>query len=81
MSTKQNENNLIDIYSSNPIVAEMIKEMLIDQGIAANLKNQIMGTIAPWQVAPGGLDPVQIEVFAKDKEKALLLINEFNNSK
>lgn len=81
MSTKQNENNLIDIYSGDPIVAEMIKEMLIDQGIAANLKNQIMGTIAPWQVASGGLDPVQIEVFAKDKEKALLLINEFNNSK
>lgn len=40
-----------------------------------------MGTIAPWQVSPGGFEPVEVEILVKDKEKALKLIYEFNKSK
>ena len=80
MSTKEKDTDLIVIFRGNPVDSEIIKDMLIDQGIIANLRNQLMGTIAPWQVSAGGLDPVEVEIFARDKEKALDLIEEFNQS-
>jgi len=80
MSTNEKDTDLIVIFRGNPVDSEIIKDMLIDQGIIANLRNQLMGTIAPWQVSAGGLDPVEVEIFARDKEKALDLIEEFNQS-
>ncbi len=81
MSIKQKDSDLIVIYTGNPIDSEMIKNFLTDQGIAANLRNQLMGTIAPWQISASGFEPVEIEIFARDKEKALRLIKEFNKNK
>jgi hypothetical protein len=72
-----NQDDLIVIFSGNPIDSEIIKDILIENGIAVNLKNQLMGTIAPWYVSAGGVAPVKLEIFAKDKEEALCLINEF----
>ena len=71
---------IIVIYRGNPIEAEMIKDFLNDNGVVATLKNQLMGSIAPWHVSPGGFNPVEIEILLKDREKALELINVFNNS-
>lgn len=76
MSTK--DDDLILIYSGNPIDSEIIKDIFTDNGIAVNLKNELMGTIAPWHVSAGGINPIELEIFAKDKEEALRLIHEFN---
>ncbi len=78
---KQTNSELIVVYRGNPMDSEIIKEILNDNGIMANLKNQFMGSIAPWQVSPGGFEPVEVEILKKDMEKALDLINEFNSSK
>lgn len=75
------ESDLIVVFRGNPVDSEIIKEILDDNGITTNLKNELMGTIAPWQVSPGGFKPVEVEVFVKDKEKALELINAFHKSK
>lgn len=75
------DSELIVVFKGNPIDSELIKDILNDNGIMANLKNQLMGTIAPWHVSPGGFEPVEVEILAKDKEKALKLIDEFNKSK
>ncbi len=69
---------LICVFKGNPIDSEIIKEILFDNGIIANIKNQLMGIIAPWHVSPGGFDPIEIQVLMKDREKALRLIEEFN---
>ena len=76
----EKDTDLIVIYRGNPVDSEIIKDILTDQGIIVNLKNQLMSTIAPWYVSAGGIDPVVIEIFARDKEKALALIEEFNKS-
>ncbi|MDX5586465.1 MAG: DUF2007 domain-containing protein [Aureibaculum sp.] len=68
---------LIVIFEGNSIDSEVIKEILIENGINANLKNQLMGTIAPWQVSAGGFEPVKVEILSKDKDQALELIEEF----
>ncbi|QGY46828.1 DUF2007 domain-containing protein [Maribellus comscasis] len=79
--SKQADSDLIVVFRGNPVDAEMVKEILVDNGIMANLKNQLMGSIAPWQVSPGGFEPVEVEILESDKESALDLINEFNRSK
>lgn len=75
------ESELTVVFKGKQIDAEIVKEILKDNGIIAGLKNKLMGTIAPWQVSAGGIDPVEVEVLVKDKEKALDLIEEFNKSK
>jgi hypothetical protein len=75
------DSELTVVFKGNPIESEIIKEILNDNGIMANLKNQLMGTIAPWHVTAGGFEPVEVEILMKDKEKALNLIDEFNKSK
>lgn len=51
--------------------------MLVEAGISASLNNQLMGSIAPWQVSGGDAQPVEIVILEKDKEKALSLIKEY----
>lgn len=78
---KHTDSDLVVVFRGNPMDAEIINEILTDNGITANVKNQLMGSIAPWQVSAGGFEPVTIEVMKKDVEKALDLINEFNKGK
>lgn len=73
------KSEIIIIFEGNQIDSVIIKDLLIDNGINANLKNQLMGTIAPWQVSPGGFEPIKVEILSKDKDKALELIKEFKN--
>jgi len=75
------DSKLIVVFKGNPFDSEIIKEILNDNGIMANLKNQLMGTIAPWHVSPGGFEPVEIEILVKDKERTLKLIDEFYKNK
>ena len=72
------DTDLIEIYKGSPINSEIIKDILNDNEIIASMTNQIMGSIAPFYVSAGGIDPVGVEIFARDREKALALIEEFN---
>ena len=74
------DSTMIVIYRGKPMDAEIVKEILEDNGIMANLNNQILGTLVPWQVTPGGLDPVEVVIMSENKEKALELIEAFNQS-
>ncbi|MDE5421366.1 DUF2007 domain-containing protein [Ancylomarina sp. DW003] len=76
----EKDTDLIEIYRGNPVDSEIITDILNDNGIIASMNNQMMGSIAPWQVAAGGLDPVSVEIFARDKDKALELIHAFIKS-
>ena len=75
------DSKLIVVFKGNLIDSEIVKDILNDNEVIASIKNQLMGTIAPWYVSPGGLDPVEIEILQKDEEKALGLIAEFHKSK
>lgn len=77
MTANKDDLNLIVIYSGNPIDSEIIKDLLTENGIAVNIKNELMGTIAPWHVSAGGVAPVELEISARNKEEALRLINKF----
>lgn len=75
------KSELISVFKGSPMDAEIVEQVLNDHDIQTNTRNKFMGSIAPWHVSSGGMDPVEIEVLSSDVEKALLLINEFNIAK
>lgn len=68
------------IFTGKPIDAEMVNQLLNDNGIVTLINNKLMGSIAPWQVSAGGFEPVEIVINKKDKEKAQQLISEFGSN-
>ena len=70
-------NDLKLAYSGSPIDADLINQILNTNGIKTIMRNQLMSTIAPWQLSPGGLDPVDIYVDHEELPNALELIKEY----
>lgn len=78
----QSESELkpVEVFAGSPIQAGFIKSVLEDNGIQVFLYNELMGSIAPWRVEAGGIDPVKVIVSSEDRQISLQLIEEFNSS-
>ncbi|NPD45044.1 MULTISPECIES: hypothetical protein [unclassified Lentimicrobium] len=55
------DSKLITVFEGKPMEAELVNQIFIDNGIIANLKDQLMGTIAPWQVSSGGFATLKVK--------------------
>jgi hypothetical protein len=77
----KNENDLVEVYSTSSLEAKMVKSFLEDSEIKAFLKDEIMGTLAPWHTSPGGAGAVKVIVRRKDYEKAKQIIGEYEKNK
>lgn len=76
----ENKFEFVEIFAGELWQAEMIKEMLEDNGIQAYMENELMGNIAPWIVTPGGAASVKINVSTSDYDRSKELIDELNNN-
>ena len=74
------ENSLVEIYSGDIVEAGMIKSMLESEGIKAFLKDEIMGTLMPWWVTPGGAGSVRVIVPHDDVERSRLVVEEYEKN-
>jgi len=81
MRTKYSDAEIMVVFSGSPFDASIIKEILVDHGIMAFTRNELMGTIAPWHVSGGGIDPVEVEILKKDQVQASQLIEAYKSSK
>jgi hypothetical protein len=79
--TTKNEIQLMEVFSGELWKATMIKNVLEDNNIQVFLQNSLMGVIEPWVVSPGGYAPVKVVVSSADYDKALALVEEYNQSK
>jgi hypothetical protein len=79
--TTKNEIQLMEVFSGELWKATMIKNVLEDNNIQVFLQNSLMGVIEPWVVSPGGFEPVKVVVSSADYDKALALVEEYNQSK
>lgn len=70
-------NDLVVVHAGNPVEAGFVKSLLEEYGIAARLRDEMMGTIAPWHVAPGGVGAVKVVVARLNYERAKAIIAEF----
>jgi len=77
---KANRNDLTEIFSGSAIEAEMVKSILKDSEIESFLKDEYMGTIAPWQSAPGGVGSVKVLISSLDYTQAKKIVEKFNAS-
>lgn len=73
------ENETITVFAGNALEANIIKGLLEDDGMTVFLKDEIIGTIAPFYAAAGGVGAVKIVVAKQDAEKARSVIKEFLN--
>lgn len=78
---KNNTSELIEVFSGSTIEAEIVKSILNDTGIESFLKDEYMGTIAPWQTASGGLGAVKVIVSSLVYPQAKMVIEKYMNQK
>lgn len=75
--TSNDDTKVISVFNGTPIEAEMLCQVLKDNGIDANMSNQLIGQIAPHLT----LDGADVFVLEKDKDSALEWVKEFAKSK
>lgn len=77
---EENPIELIEIFSGSSIEAEIVKSILNDNEIEAFLKDEYMGTLAPWYAAPGGAGSVKVIISNLDYTQAKIIVEKYNNS-
>jgi len=65
------------IHVGNAIESGFVKSLLEEYGIPAFLRDEIMGSIAPWYIAPGGVGAVKVLIARSDYERAKAILDEF----
>ena len=71
------ENELIVVYAGTTGEADFLKSLLEGAGITAFLKDEILGTMAPWYAAPGGAGAVKVVIPKRDLDIAKPILQEF----
>ncbi len=67
------------IFSGDSFHANMVKNLLENEGIVAYITNEIVGTALPWHIAPGGFGAIKVTVASGDYERAKIIVGEFEN--
>lgn len=78
--TPSEQTTPIVIFSGDFHRAAVIKNMLENHGIYVFMQNEHMGSIAPWQVASGGMNPVRLIISSQDQEEAHRLLEAFDEA-
>ena len=70
---------MINIFSGTFSETMNIKNLLENINIEVFTQNENMGTIQPWTITSGGLNPVILKVKDVYSEKAKKLIEDYEN--
>lgn len=68
------------VFSGKIWEANLVKNLLENSGIPAFLKDEFVGTIAPWYIAPGGVGSVKVVVAEKHVAEAQSIIKSMNSN-
>jgi ABC-type dipeptide/oligopeptide/nickel transport system ATPase subunit len=68
------------VLKPNYKMQEMIKNILEDNGIYAFIKNEYIGSIAPWYISAGGGPSISVFISKEYYKKAITLIEEFESN-
>ncbi|MFO7940369.1 MAG: DUF2007 domain-containing protein [Bacteroidales bacterium] len=75
------KNDLVEIFAGSSLDAEIVNSLLKNSKIKTFLKDQNIGTLAPWQVSAGGAGAVKIIINRHDYETAKLIIEEYKRNR
>ncbi|MFA6403768.1 MAG: DUF2007-related protein [Salinivirgaceae bacterium] len=76
----ENEMVPVEVFAGTIMQAEMVKSLLENAEIEAFLKDEINGTLAPWVISPGGVNPVKVIISNKDYDKAKSVVDEYEEN-
>jgi hypothetical protein len=79
MKTKDKDAPVV-AFSGTIWEAEMVISLLENVEITAFLKDENMGTLAPWNAAAGGAGSVSVVVSNSDYDKARLIVEEYEKN-
>jgi hypothetical protein len=74
---KNYENTPVEIYSGSAWQAGIVKTLLEDSEVKAYIQDEILGTLVPWNTAPGGAGAVRIFVSSNDFTLAKKIVEEY----
>ena len=79
---KTNDNIVpVEVFSGTIVEAEIVKSLLENAEIETFLKDELIGTLTPWNTAAGGVGSVKIVVSNLDYDKAKLVVEEYKKNK
>ena len=70
----------VEVFAGSSMQANLIKSLLENAEIEAFLKDEFTGVIAPWHNTPGGVGAVRVFVSSIDRERARLVVDEFERN-
>jgi len=70
----------VEVFAGTNIQAAMLKSMLDDAQIYSFIKNEYVGTLAPWYTDPGGAGAVSVMVASTDEEEAKMIVQVFSSN-
>lgn len=65
---------LVMVFAGDFNQASEIQFLLESNDIESVIENERMGTIAPWVISAGGVNPVKVLVMRRHAEQAIALI-------
>jgi len=71
------DNELVIVFAGNTVEADFLRSILEAEGIEAFMKDEHIGTIAPFLSIGSNLGAVKIFVRMKDLETAERIVREF----
>ena len=72
---------MINIFSGEFIEAMNIRNLLENVNIEVFTVNELMSSIEPWIISPGGFKPVLLQVNNEDFEKAKKVVEDYGSGK
>ena len=65
----------VEVFAGNIIEAGMVRHVLSSHGIKADLRDELLGMLAPWVASPGGAGAVKVLVSVGDAHAATDIID------
>lgn len=65
----------VEVFAGNIIEAGMVVHVLSSYGIETELRDELLGMLAPWVASPGGAGAVKVLVSIDDAQAATTIID------
>ncbi len=70
----------VKVFRGTYLQCEMVRSLLENAGIESYLKDELLGTIAPWWAEPGGAGAVKVFVSVEDEAQATLVVEQYEKN-
>jgi hypothetical protein len=77
---EENKMGPVEVFAGTYMQAEMVKSLLENAGIDVFLNDEINGTLIPWVVSPGGVNPVRVIVSNNDYVRAKSVVDKYEEN-